>query len=98
MVRHMSTNHTPGPWEYKEPYGAVAVKGKTVCMTDNHYVATEWAPFPESEERRANGRLIAAAPELLAAVEAALSVDIPLRYGIREQMESAVLKAKGVKP
>lgn len=54
--------HTPTPWEAKEPYGAICAqidgKGRTVAMTDNYYKPTENAPFPSAEEARANARLI----------------------------------------
>lgn len=60
----MTTTHTPGPWNVD--CGAIAMAGEIVCST---------IPAPESAsvaERRANARLIAAAPDMLAALKAAL--------------------------
>lgn len=59
----MTTKHTPGPW-YE--------KGTTVFMDigDRAYEIAMCADW--SEETSANARLIAAAPDLLAALEAVL--------------------------
>jgi hypothetical protein len=61
----MSTQaqHSPGEWEYDESTGQVDVPDGTIC------VGITWRP---------NGYLIEAAPDLLAALEAA-SVVIPAR-------------------
>ena len=65
-ARQMNTKHTPGPWTAKgrkmeaRIYGNV--EGGPVAVVP--YV-TEWASNPYDE---ANARLIAAAPELLAAL------------------------------
>lgn len=59
--------HTPGPWE---------VVGFHVMHNRRHLICEVWAPAkggdPSWEERRkANARLIAEAPAMLAALEAA---------------------------
>jgi hypothetical protein len=55
----MTTNHTPGPWrvEGKE----VVSLDRFVCLIDSH--------GPDDTEKRGNAHLIAAAPELLAALK-----------------------------
>ena len=66
------TKHTPGPWTVHDSYG--------LCVSvDNHLVAElDWnprdgGPLPPYAENRANARLIAAAPDLLAACKAMLT-------------------------
>ncbi len=64
------TEHTPGPWHVSDPidgrdipYGIDDAKGHHLAdVSDNHY----GNPLPVE----ANARLIAAAPDLLAALEA----------------------------
>lgn len=57
------SGHTAGPWEFDGEYvWADSVKG---------YVADpNMEDVPNAEEREANGRLIAAAPEMLETLEA----------------------------
>lgn len=73
----MKTAHTPGPWTYHLGRGAnprhhiQAGGGYQIASTtelNKHSLAKE-----ENEMREANSRLIAAAPELLAALEGALA-------------------------
>ena len=61
------TAHTPGPWRSESPYVSAAAgeHRKIVADCDQH--------FPD-DECEANTRLIAAAPELLAALEQAVAV------------------------
>jgi hypothetical protein len=75
----MSNEHSPGPWKWepKEPDGQMpalmSAEGKYVCefghdaSSTGGYYPTEGSPPDE-----ADARLIAAAPELLAALERAL--------------------------
>jgi len=72
----MSAQHTPGPWVQhpsypwiiKTDYRPIAdvEDGLTVCNTAGHENS---GFFPTPGEGRANARLIAAAPELLAALQ-----------------------------
>lgn len=79
--------HTPGPWKYVKSIGV--------------YAGDKWEIVSfgscSTEEGHANAQLIAAAPELLAALELALQDMI--RWGIfgpgRNAVESAIRKAKG---
>lgn len=65
----MKTQHTPGPWIINEHtnknFGidlTEGKKGKVICNVTSHYIA-------EHKEAQANSRLIAAAPELLDALQ-----------------------------
>jgi hypothetical protein len=56
--------HTPGPWRFSTEDGHV--------HDEDGLIAEVWGVFPgrDGSEVKANARLIAAAPELLAAVKA----------------------------
>jgi hypothetical protein len=66
----MKTQHTPGPWFLNGPWNIYAdrtaqqMRGKCVAQIVKQ---------GNTEEREANARLIAAAPELLAALESLVS-------------------------
>ena len=68
----MSQTHTPGPWEV----AADDRNGQAVVRAEHNEVATCWHHCVGSieKEMRANARLIAAAPELLAAATLGLKV------------------------
>ena len=62
----MTTQHTPGPWilANSDAYNTVVIaQGAEICTVIEH----------QGGDRKANSRLIAAAPELLAALKALLS-------------------------
>ena len=68
----MTTAHTPGPWETDE--GQHDVPYQNICITHGlNHICELWmddAPVEEfNREQRANARLIAAAPDLLAALQ-----------------------------
>jgi hypothetical protein len=86
--------HTPGPWTVYEAGFSVADAWGHVLSTDVE------GRMPE--EAAANARLIAAAPELLAALEALLSVYqgfAPWEGEVERQAEikarAAIAKARG---
>lgn len=58
------TEHTPGPWRIDERPSHVGVLGG-----DGKKVAEAWLAFRDSETYWANARLIAAAPDLLEALQ-----------------------------
>ena len=72
--------HTPGPWTITEDGRIQAPKLDAKCWEQRQYKHIASAPFAADAltpiimggERAANARLIAAAPELLAALEWAL--------------------------
>lgn len=57
--------HTPGDWEYLKMTGRVLSGDVRICGINGHMTDTG----------HANGRLIAAAPDLLAALECELALD-----------------------
>lgn len=64
-MSHTKHSHTPGPWDNMADGSSVKAfnSGVTVCETE---CGSQVASY---EERQANARLIAAAPELLEALE-----------------------------
>ena len=63
-----TTKHTPAPWHTSESEKFICdAQGR--CIAQIYY--SRWLPL---EERRANARLIGAAPELLAALADALAL------------------------
>lgn len=67
--------HTPGPWVVGDPSQGVMQKQPETGKLPRTVAITDWAKdregrkHPRAEEMRANARLIAAAPELLAAAK-----------------------------
>lgn len=92
----MKTAHTPGPWHYKLSGNVVDNRGARVATASE-------VPGQDEMERLANARLIAAAPELLAALKASLHVLETLAkthgydtsIGVVPQARAVVAKAKG---
>lgn len=65
----MSTQHTAGPWKALSPLGEgdYGVLSQNVNASGNFYVAT--LPNGAHEEAAANARIMAASPDMLAALE-----------------------------
>lgn len=63
----MNTKHTPGPWHVSDSGFEVRCSDKVGAF--NITVAACYAPVLPEVERKANARLIAAAPELLATLK-----------------------------
>ena len=92
--------HTPGPWkrEYDAEADIVSGERDSGCT-----IATVW---PDNSEYEANANLIAAAPDLLEAIETVISYNRDIRDGklnYRPQdhidvLEAAIAKAKGPTP
>jgi hypothetical protein len=89
----MSAEHTPGPWQVTESgnvagptrsFGSQGWVGR-ICLAN---VMTG-----DVEVKAANARLIAAAPDLLAACEEALDEDSGLACA--GQLRAAIAKARG---
>ena len=96
----MTTQHTPGPWEAVEgnahhgPF-VTDIGDRTICDLYTLDGADRPAVF-RPEEAEANARLIAAAPDLLAALEElclAPNKHRPEEYW--EDARAAIAKAKG---
>lgn len=85
----MNTNHTIGPWSFDEYLNIVG--------RDGQIVKVEGVCLSSSDVARANARLIAAAPDLLEALQL-----IVRGYGVSFQdaalktiVKEAIAKAKG---
>ena len=64
-----SKQHTPGPWTIVSTFNASDCDGKLLCSIEGAdlYLAEVWGDIGSKEEAEANARLIAAAPDLVAA-------------------------------
>ena len=98
-------SHTPGPWviDYEGTTGHIKAfvrdKTPTVCKYGTDYRGERHSALALEHQDAANARLIAAAPDLLAAAEkviacSALPRERHLCDAIKE-LETAVKKAKG---
>ncbi len=96
------SKHTPGPWEaYHNTYydtWSVCDIGGQFTLTDLYYLDEEThhrIPYADSGDVvEANARLIAAAPDLLAAAEYFTSEGFDPAEGFR-RLKAAITKAKG---
>lgn len=87
----MSAQHTPGPWsvtnnnwETSTVYGR---DGETIAACQINSIVTEDTQYEFEAIKEANARLIAAAPELLEALEHLLKVRT--REGVKPQSRDA---------
>lgn len=90
-------NHTRGPWHTgHNVYG----HSQLAVMTDHAVLVAEVVDWPLEEVTESNARLIAAAPDLLAACEWLISAigegsrDEHMIYA-KEQARAAIAKARG---
>ena len=96
----MAGQHTPGPWEACQPYdyGDFDGESRLVCGDDMRIAVVHWHPHLNAEMWDANAHLIAAAPELLEALEtleAALIRDLGAGYAGVALCQAAIAKARG---
>lgn len=98
------SKHTPGPWLLRDDE-FVSVPGCVICVAPEEDLERSRAAWP------ANARLIAAAPEMLEALKAALAAPIIYTGGgedesiddcglvgvqpIRDKIRGAIAKAEG---
>ena len=88
------TIHTPGPWkavEHKSVTGDdyIQILAGSWDIAHNKYSARNW------DEERANAALIAACPDMLAALEGLLSIESSVTQGQeRELREEWIPKAR----
>lgn len=88
-------NHTPGPWKFNGEH-MKSDSSAVIRSADNMTVAfaADFNKYARDEEKDANARLIASAPELLDAVKRAYSLTAPLSaYG--RELEALIAKAEG---
>jgi hypothetical protein len=92
----MSTQHTPGPWKVKAGTNAVLAGRKQICSHVNAASALPVNILEDQEIAQANARLIAAAPDLLEALQDLFGADMEhvlMGDGKDDQIE-AIAKAK----
>lgn len=94
------SKHTPGPWIYDEAASEIGAETDNGAMT-TIATMTDW--FPEYyQERYANARLIAAAPDLLEALQeiaapACMAMNSADRVeAFRDIARAAISKATGI--
>ena len=97
------TTHTPGPWSVDSESGndgeaeVIVAASRTICWTADTFDDDEGAVI--TDEDRANGKLIAASPDLLAALKNALAeiwMDDDPAWA--EGARAAIAKAEGRLP
>jgi hypothetical protein len=97
----MDTKHTPGPWFYTGKHNDCEVRYVGTNREDRYHEEVATLYHGEGEEQIANARLIAAAPELLGALQDAFSmIDGTLlidTFGSEwfEEASEAIAKATG---
>ena len=99
-TQNQTTAHTPGPWHVEHHIG------DWFLITPRNHIIAETASTsvaPTYSQQSANARLIAAAPELLEALEDALNTIKALdedydERGSYRRGEAAIAKAKGEQP
>jgi hypothetical protein len=92
------TGHTPGPWYYNKNRRNIYTVAKDFVVAKVH--CSEHDTYSEEDaERDANGKLMAAAPDLLAACEAALQLydgmTASKNAATGVQLRAAIAKATG---
>jgi hypothetical protein len=65
--------HTPGPWNVSEEFDGTSIKAGMFHVTHTIQACGFHEPEEDKAVTQANARLIAAAPELLAAAQAMLA-------------------------
>lgn len=94
--------HTPGPW-WVDDFGngdvrvvVDPVKGMPPPICDGRtFVCKLYQQDERGIDAKANARLIAAAPELLAILSAIIDLNPQLPMGYREEAEAVIAKATG---
>ncbi len=98
------SGHTPGPWRTSGPSKVVSAISDggdyAILDADGEIIAEAIRQVGPSDFRpaNANARLIAAAPDLLEALEAILAEDNPTLATMNERLEAgraAIAKARG---
>lgn len=98
------TKHTPGPWHYDwtsktNGYITGFHVGRQIAPMDEmgciEHLITIPNDRPTEEEAEANARLIAAAPELLEALEELQGYELPVSQACLDRINAAIAKARG---
>ena len=101
MTTNTEQKHTPGPWWATD--SGVRDRGGYICHTNppTHFQGQDERYDREVDERKANKNLIAAAPELLGALEllvAGIENSVSQTYLPLQQARAAIAKATGEAP
>lgn len=88
------SKHTPGPWEWNKNYRGLDGPGGAVILEYAPYEGM-WVPDYAGDWSEANARLIAAAPELLEALQDLC--DTLGECGATAKARAAIAKAEGSK-
>lgn len=97
----MTAKHTPGPWFVNGPW---LIQADTPHELPRYVAEIKKPHGVSTNEREANARLIAAAPELLAALEGILYHFVPEQGNLKVEQEmiksahAAIAKAKEGQP
>jgi len=95
----MTTNHTPGPWKKARNSSFWEVvtpfQDQLIDEANEFSPSVAYAWGSTEEEAEANASLIAAAPDLLEACQAADWNSLDLPEFVREKLSAAISKATG---
>lgn len=98
----MSTQHTPGPWKFILSESGVRNNGGFICFLPKptRYTGQDQRYEEETKEWECNALLIAAAPELLEALQGFVEIgkrnmENPKYDGYFEAARAAISKATG---
>jgi dsDNA-specific endonuclease/ATPase MutS2 len=85
MNKKLTVGHTPGPWHFHGGWGCMVKAGEASIAECRQQL--------KHSEIVANAKLIAAAPDLLAACQAALEEIQHFSFGTVKQISDAISKA-----
>lgn len=88
-----ATKHTPGPWKVFYTTNGQTIIGIGEAAGAEGITDPQFGLWRSGKEREANARLIAAAPDMLAALKAILAHKPDNADAIWEQVEEAIAKA-----
>lgn len=94
----MTAKHTPGPWRVLRPSKGIDYNWHVTDETDTFVAHVFGFSHAVDEQSRINATLIAAAPDLLDALEAArrlIELILPLEGDVSRQINRAIAKATG---
>lgn len=89
IVEEQTMSHTPGPWEVDKRMSGYNVKVKD----QDYYICETFGEYDDVD--KADAHLIAAAPELLEALEELLGWEILCPVEFEEKARAAIAKARG---
>jgi len=91
----MQTTHTPGPWALSQAHGFSSGQPRNSYTISGVCGTGATTPNPNVSENEANARLIAAAPELLDALQSLLTLHIA-HHNMPEHAAARAVIAKAI--